>query len=241
MTRMWIGLAAAVALAGCGERAKSPAEPGEAPPVATATEAPVPELPAGTYKLDPAHASLLFRVDHLGFSKYTARFTDWDAQMQLDPANPATAQLTAEVRARSLSLERPPEGFEDTLRGPEWLDAGKYPAITFKSTAVTPTGPRAATITGDLTLHGVTKPVTLNAKFNGGYTGHPMDPNARVGFSATGSFKRSDFGVAYGVPAPGTTMGVSDAVEVIIEAEFTGPPLAAAATPAGSAAATPAE
>jgi polyisoprenoid-binding protein YceI len=238
MLRLVIGLAAAVALAGCGERATQ-----GAPPVKTATVAPAetaPDLPAGAYKLDPTHASLLFRVDHLGFSKYTARFTDWDAQLQLDPANPAAAQLTAEVKTRSLSLERPPAGFEDTLRGPNWLDAGKYPTITFKSTAVTPTGPRTATITGDLTLHGVTKPVTLNATFNGGYKGHPMDPNARIGFSATGSFKRSDFGVAYGVPAPGTTMGVSDAVDVVIEAEFTGPALKVAPA-AGSVAAPAAE
>jgi polyisoprenoid-binding protein YceI len=79
-------------------------------------------------------------------------------------------------------------------------------------------------ITGDLTLHGVTKPVVLEATFNGGYAGHPMDPHARIGFSARGTFNRSDFGMVYGIPAPGTTMGVSDAVNVTIEAEFSGPP-----------------
>jgi polyisoprenoid-binding protein YceI len=78
-------------------------------------------------------------------------------------------------------------------------------------------------ITGDLTLHGVTKPVVLDATLNGGYAGHPMDPNARIGFSARGAFNRGDFGIAYGIPAPGTTMGVSDRVEVTIETEFSGP------------------
>ena len=76
--------------------------------------------------------------------------------------------------------------------------------------------------------------MVLDVTYNGGYPGHPMDPHARVGFSAKGSFKRSDFGIAYGVPAPGTTMGVGDEVQVAIEAEFSGPPLAtapAAATP----------
>jgi polyisoprenoid-binding protein YceI len=74
--------------------------------------------------------------------------------------------------------------------------------------------------------------VVLEATFNGGYAGHPMDPHARIGFSAHGTFKRSEFGIGYGVPAPGTTMGVSDAVEVTIETEFSGPPLATAASAA---------
>ena len=80
-------------------------------------------------------------------------------------------------------------------------------------------------VRGDLTLHGVTRPIVLEATFNGGYAGHPMDPNARIGFSAQGTLKRSEFGRAQGIPAPGTTMGVSDEVNVVIEAEFTGPPL----------------
>ena len=89
----------------------------------------------------------------------------------------------------------------------------------------------ALRISGELTLHGVTKPVTLMATYNGGYAGHPYDPHARIGFSAKGTLKRSDFGVAYGIPAPGTTMGVFDDVEVIVEAEFSGPALAGAAAP----------
>jgi polyisoprenoid-binding protein YceI len=67
--------------------------------------------------------------------------------------------------------------------------------------------------------------VVLAAVFNGGYRGHPMDPKARIGFSATTSFNRSDFGMSYGIPEPSTTMGVSDSVKVTIEAEFSGPPL----------------
>ena len=78
-------------------------------------------------------------------------------------------------------------------------------------------------VRGDLTLQGVTRPIVLEATFNGGYAGHPMDPNARIGFSAQGTLKRSEFGIAQGIPAPGTTMGVSDEVNVVIEAEFTGP------------------
>ena len=77
-------------------------------------------------------------------------------------------------------------------------------------------------MTGDLTLHGVTHPVVLEATFNGGYKAGQMDPSgARVGFSAHGVFRRSDFGIAYGLPAPGATMGVGDEIEVNIESEFT--------------------
>jgi polyisoprenoid-binding protein YceI len=87
------------------------------------------------------------------------------------------------------------------------------------------TAPNAARVTGDFTMHGVTRPVTLDVTFNGGYAGHPMDPNARIGFSGKGVLKRSEFGIATGIPAPGSKMGVSDEVEIILEAELTGPPL----------------
>lgn len=76
----------------------------------------------------------------------------------------------------------------------------------------------------------IARPLTLAAIFNGGYAGNPYDPNGRVGFSAHGSLTRSDFGIAYGIPAPGTTMGVGDEIQIALEAEFTGPPLAASVT-----------
>ena len=186
-------------------------------------------VPAGAYTLDKSHASLTFKVNHLGFSNYTARFTSFDARLQFDPATPAAATIEAAIDANSLELPSPPAGFTDTLKGAQWLDTAKHPTITFKSTKVEPAADKTAKITGDFTLHGVTWPVTLDATFNGGYAGHPMDPHARIGFSARGTFKRSDFGIAYGVPAPGTTMGVGDEIEVMIEAEFSGPPLAEAA------------
>jgi polyisoprenoid-binding protein YceI len=115
----------------------------------------------------------------------------------------------------------------DIMKGPQMLDTAKYPQIVFKSESVRMTGVKSMDITGMLTLHGVTRPIVLTATYNGGYPGIPkMDPQARIGFSAHGSFNRSDFGITYGVPAPGTTMGVGDLVDFSIEAEFTGPPLA---------------
>ncbi len=192
----------------------------ETPP---ASEAP---LPAGEYRIDPTHSTLAFRVNHLGFSNYVMQFTSVDTKLTLDPADPARAALEVTIDPRSLALPSPPAGFLDTLLGAEWLDAGQFPSITYRATAVDVTGEKTARVTGDLTLHGVTKPVVLDVTFNGGYAGHPMDPYARIGFSATGRFNRSDFGIAFGIPAPGTTMGVSDEVQVSIETELTGPALA---------------
>lgn len=184
------------------------------------------DVPAGAYTLDKAHASLIFRVNHLGFSNYTARFKRFDAQLQFDPANPAASSVTVTIDPRSLETDYPDPAtldFNAELQGDQWLNAVQFPEMTFRSTKVEVTAPRAMRISGDFGLRGVTLPVTLDATFNGGYAGHPMDPHARIGFSARGSLKRSQFGIAYGIPAPGTTMGVSDDVDVTIEAEFSGP------------------
>ena len=185
--------------------------------------APALNLPAGDYTLDKAHANLEFKVNHLGFSHYTARFADFDAKLKFDPAHPEASTVEATIDPRSLTLPTPPAGFHDELTGKAWLDAAQFPAITFRSTKVEVTGANTAKVTGDFTLHGVTKPVVLDVTFNGGYPGFAMDPHARIGFSAKGTFNRSDFGIAFGIPAKGTTMGVSDAVDFSLDAEFTGP------------------
>jgi polyisoprenoid-binding protein YceI len=185
-------------------------------------------VPAGAYTLDRAHASLIFRVNHLGFSNYTARFKRFDANLQFDPANLAASKVVASVDVDSLETDFPDPAkldFNAKLKGSGWLDVARFPRMEFESRQIDVTGVNTLRIHGDLTLHGVTRPIVLEATFNGGYAGHPMDPNARIGFSAQGTLKRSEFGIAYGIPAPGTTMGVSDDVNVVIEAEFTGPPL----------------
>jgi polyisoprenoid-binding protein YceI len=134
------------------------------------------------------------------------------------------------IEASSLELDAAPTICFDIVKGPQMLDTVKFPKIVFRSEKVRMTGAKSMEITGSLELHGVTRPVVLTGTFNGGYAGMPkMDPHARVGFSAHGSFKRSDFGIAFGVPAPGTTMGVGDLIDISIEVEFTGPPLAAPA------------
>jgi polyisoprenoid-binding protein YceI len=98
--------------------------------------------------------------------------------------------------------------------------------MTFTSTAVELTAPDRARVTGDFSMNGVVAPVTLEVRFNGGYKGLAQyDPNARIGFSASGTLNRSVFNVVTGLPAPGSKMGVGDTVRFQIEAEFTGPPL----------------
>ncbi len=193
------------------------------PPAVTA------RVPAGAYTLDQSHASLVFRVSHLGFSNYTARFKRFDANLQFDPRNLAASKVAATVDVDSLETDYPEPAkldFNAVLKSTDWLDVATYPRMEFASRQIDVTGVNTVRIHGDLTLHGVTRPIVLAATFNGGYAGHPMDPNARIGFSAQGTLRRSEFGIAFGIPAPGTTMGVSDEVAIVIEAEFTGPPLA---------------
>lgn len=223
--RFWILGAAAFALAACAPASPPPAPAVPAPTVAVPS---IDGIPAGAYAVDKAHASLIVRIDHLSFSHFTARFAHWDAELQLDPAHPEAAQINVSIDPSSIESDNPPAGFIDIMRGTEFLDAARFNAISFVSTGVERTGANTARITGNLTLHGVTKPVTLEATFNGGYAGMQLDPHARIGFSAHGVFKRSDFDMGFGVPPPGSTMGVGDNVEVIVEAEFTGPAWTAA-------------
>jgi polyisoprenoid-binding protein YceI len=218
---------ALLAVAACQKATTTTTETKTAAPAVAAPEAgepvasttPDPKQPPGLYSLDPAHSTVVFRLSHLGFSHYTAGFSKIAGDLQFDPAKPEASALSVTIDTRSLALQAPPAGFHEALTGKEWLDAGRCPQITFKSTKIARTGPDTADITGDLTVHCVTKPVTIQAKFNGGYPPNAYD-GARLGFSGKTSFRRSDFGVAYGIPAPGTNMGVGDKVDVTIETEF---------------------
>ncbi|MBY9068110.1 YceI family protein [Hyphomonas sp. WL0036] len=181
---------------------------------------------AGTYKLDKHHASIVFSVDHLGFSHYVGQFTRFDATLTIDPETPETAHIIATIDPTSLIVPTPPEGFLAELLGPNWLNAEAFSEITFESSAVTLTSSTTAQVTGNLTFLGAVQPISFAATFNGGYAGFdPFDPNSRAGFAAEGSFSRSAFGMVYGLPPEGTKMGVGDGVNFRVDAEFTGPPL----------------
>jgi hypothetical protein len=96
-------------------------------------KSPAPPVPAGAYTLDKAHASLLFRVNHIGFSNYTGRFSKFDAELRFDPATPTASHVTVTIDPRSLGLENPPAGFIDSLLGAQWLDTARFPEMRFRS------------------------------------------------------------------------------------------------------------
>ena len=174
--------------------------------------APIPaRVTAGTYKVDGGHTQVLFTVNHLGFSLYTGQFIEPTGTLVLDPKNPAKDKV--EITFPIAKVSSTAKALDAHLQKPEFFDSAKFPEGKFVSTKVTVKG-TTATIAGNLTLKGVTKPVVLNAHFVGAGPG-PMPPHkTNVGFFATTSIKRSDFGISYGLPL------VSDKVDLAINAAF---------------------
>lgn len=181
---------------------------------ALAQGAPI-DAPAGEYTLDKTHASITWTIKHLGLSNYTARFASFDSVLVLDPKNPTKSTISVTIDPRSVKTDFPfPEKEDfDKVIAEKFLLAGEHPAITFQSSGLKATGPRTGKLTGNLTLMGVTKPVTLDVTLNGAMV-HPFRKIPVIGFSATGSFKRSDFG-STALQGP-----IGDEITVIIEAEF---------------------
>lgn len=201
---------ALLALAACSPSAPAPeATPA---PAAAAPAAPAPitiAAPAGEYAVDPTHASVEFKVHHMGLSYYGLKFRTYDATVTFDPANIAASKVSATIKASDILAGYPADyvanhagtkfkSWEDDLaNSTNFLDAKQFPTITFTSTSVEPSGERSAKVTGDLTLKGVTKPVTLDVTFSGEVASHPFAKVPAIGFSATGTFKRSEFGLDY--------------------------------------------
>lgn len=178
----------------------------------------VARVTAGTYKTDPGHSLVTWTVDHLGFTPYSGIFGDVTGTLELDPKAPNKAKVdvtipvskvtTASAGLTSHLLRAGKDGGKADFFGAAPADA------RFVSTRVVATG-QNATITGNLTLNGVTRPVTLQAQFYGAGKGPAqMGGGENVGFTATGTIKRSEFGVGYGIPM------VSDAVKLDIVAAF---------------------
>lgn len=202
MRRTLIALAAATALA--------------APAMAQSADA-----PAGVYAVDKTHASLTWKVMHQGLSWYTARFKTYDAEINFDPKNVENSSVTATINVDTLETDfeaqRPADSTTDfnaeLIEEERFFNGGAHPTITFASTSVEKTGDTTGKVTGDLTFLGVTKPITLDVT----YIGDRNDPRAgkhKVGFSATGTVKRSEWGFVWGDPF------IGDDVQLQIEAEF---------------------
>jgi polyisoprenoid-binding protein YceI len=171
------------------------------------------DQPAGSYRLDPRHTSVLFRIRHMGLTWFTARFDTKDATLELNRDDPSQSRLTASVDATSVNtgvLNRDNERAFDQQIG-RALGGGP---ITFTSTAIERTGETTARVTGDLTLNGQTHPATLDAAFEGSTTDLLRGGNRVLGFSAVGEIDRTQWGVRDWGAFTG------DTVQIVIEAEF---------------------
>lgn len=168
------------------------------------------KAPAGTYVLDPRHASLLVRTSHMGgFSHYTMRFNKLSGEFIYDPANWQATKVSITVDPKSIDTE---DGiFNRTVAG--YFEPDKYPVIQFTSTSLTAAEDGKGQLTGDLNFHGVTKPVTLDVEFNGVGPGFPVS-GTRMGFSGVGKIRRSEFGVT------AARMFAGDVVGLVFEVEF---------------------
>ncbi len=162
------------------------------------------------YVLETPHTQVLFSVNHLGFSNSYGKFTGYSGTINFDPAAPATSSVEVTIDAKSVELND--AKWNDHVKNADFLDTEKFPNITFKSTKIEVTGEKTANITGDLTIRGVTKQVVLATVFNK-LDKHPYSGKDVAGFSATTKFKRSDFGVSYGVPGVGDEMSITLEVE----------------------------
>ena len=180
--------------------------------VAIALFATLPAVAQDTWQLDPAHCSAQFSVRHLGISTVRGAFTKLSGAVQYDPAAPGKSSLEATIEATSVDTRV--EMRDNDLRSPNFLDVQKYPTITFQSKKVEAAGAGKLKVTGDLTVHGVTKEVALDVD---GPTPAMKDPwgNLRMGASATTKINRMDFGVS---GRPGV---VGDDITITLDIEMT--------------------
>jgi polyisoprenoid-binding protein YceI len=172
------------------------------------------------YVFDPAHTQVFFSVDHLGLSHPMGRFDDIKGGFTFNPAAPEKSSIDVTIKAASVDMGR--DGWSRAVAGSHLLDAGKFPDIRFKSTSVHVTDKKTGTVTGDLTLHGVTRPVTMDVTYNGSRT-HPLNRNYLAGFSARLHLRRSDFGMTFGLPDIGDDVTITIEVEGIRQ-DFTNLP-----------------
>ncbi|MGH1403048.1 MAG: YceI family protein [Alphaproteobacteria bacterium] len=187
-------------------------------PTASFALDPYNEMPAGAYEIDKTHASLVWKVDHLGLSDYVARFTNIDATLDFDPSAPEKSTISVRIDPNSLRTDYPypeEEDFDEKLsQGKDWMNSGEFPVILFESRSVERTGDKTGVMIGDLTFLGMTKSVSLDVEFNGAFLKKPFSGTPILGFSATGKIKRSEFGMGAYIP------NIGDEVTIEIEAEF---------------------
>ena len=171
---------------------------------------------ADTWHIDPAHTNVEFTVRHMMISNVKGQFEKTTGMVTVDGNDPASAKIDATIDASSINTRV--EKRDMHLKSPDFLDVAKYPTITFKSTKVEAEGPNKWKVTGDLTLHGVTKPVVLEVESSGPPIHDPMG-NTRGGASATTKINRSDFGLTWNKVLESGGVMVGDEVAISIDLE----------------------
>lgn len=173
------------------------------------------DVKSGSYTLDASHGKITWSVNHLGFSTYVGQFHDVAATLVLDVKNPSASKLDATIAMKSAGTFS--QGLDKHLQTADFFDSTNHPTARFVATKITLTDARTARIEGQLTLRGITKPVTMQARFNQAGV-NPVSKLYTIGFDGEATIKRSDFGVNYAVPF------VSDDVKLSLEAEFIAQP-----------------
>lgn len=164
------------------------------------------KVEAGSYVVEPTHTQVGFGVSHMGFTTYYGHFSNASGTLELTPKDPAGSKLS--VTVPTASVDTTSEKLDGELKSEQWFDAAKYPTISFVSTQIVPSGDGEAKVMGNLTMHGVTRPVTFDAKFVGAGT-NPLDKKYTVGFAITGVVSRSEFGVKTYVPLIGDEVAIT--------------------------------
>ncbi len=170
-----------------------------------------------TYQIDAAHSHVQFSVRHLMVSNVRGSFTGVAGTVTFDPDKPAETAIEATIDVASIATND--EKRDGHLKSPEFFDAAQYPTMKFKSTKVESAGPDDFKVTGDLTLHGATKPVTLTVHE---ISGEAKDPwgNIKMGAAVKGKIKRSDFGLSWNAPLETGGVLIGDDVKLEFELEF---------------------
>lgn len=171
---------------------------------------PPPRIPAGTYNLDRAHSNIGFTIRHMGLTNVRGKFNEATVQATVGSTGLRSMRVNATIQVNSIDTNN--SGRDNHLKGGDFFDAEQHPTITFTSTRVTPNGNAGRfTMTGNLTMKGVTRPITLRGTFNGAVTN---DRGTKIGFEATGSLNRQNYGISYG------SLTVGDNVNINLELEM---------------------
>ena len=169
-------------------------------------------IPTGTWNVDPVHSSVEFRVKHLGIATVKGSFREYEGRIEVGE-DTASTRAYGKIKTASIDTGEPQR--DDHLRSPDFFDVENHPEMTFESTSIEVIDEDEFHVTGDLTMHGVTHPITLHAEV----TGAEEDPwgNTRVGLEAQGELNRSDYGMKFNQALGSGNMVVSDKVRIGVD------------------------